>query len=139
MRILLADANPKVRAALRLVLANLDAVVETSDSPDIVRLLAEITANCPDIVLLDVDLPGAQLPRPAANPSLAELVQVLRSLCPALKIIALSSSPGAKQACLQAGVDAFFCKSDPPDELLDLLASALRGKQISRGRGVSII
>lgn len=126
MRILLADANPTVRAALRLVLANLDAVVETSDSPDIIHLLAEITANCPDIVLLDVDLPGAQPPRPVAEPSLAELVQVLRSLCPALKIIALGSSPGAKPPCLQAGVDAFFCKSDPPDELLESLASALR-------------
>lgn len=139
MRILLADANPKVRAALRLVLNNLATLVETCDSTDAVSLIAQITASCPDVVLLDVDLPGAQLPRPPANPSLAELVQIIRTLCPVLKIIALGSSPAAKQPCLQAGADAFFCKSDPPDELLESLALALRGNQNQRDPGVSVI
>lgn len=126
MRILLADANPKVRAALRLVLDNLACVAETSDSTDAVNLIAQITSHCPDIVLLDVDLPGVQLPRPAEIPSLAELMRTLRLLCPALKIIALGSSPSARQICLRAGAVAYFCKSDPPDELLAVLAHAMQ-------------
>ena len=121
MRILLADANPEVLAALRLVLEQQENLDLAAESRDAVNLMAQVVRCCPDVVLLDADLPGLQPHRRAKRSSLVELVETLRVLCPPLRVIALSSRPNAEKECRLAKVDAFFCKGDPPDGLLALL------------------
>jgi DNA-binding NarL/FixJ family response regulator len=125
MKILLADAHLEVRAALRLVLEQQTGFQVIGESRDAIELFAQVTNDCPDVVLLDPDLPGVQMPRRAARPSLAELIETLRKLCPALRVISLSSQPNAEKDCMLAKADAFFCKSDPPDALLALIQQIL--------------
>lgn len=120
--ILLADANPEVRAALRLVLEQQAGHRVAGEARDTVNLVAQVVHNCPQVLILDPNLPGLQAGKRPPGAALAELAGMLRHLCPRLRIVALSSRPEEQKTCEAARFDAFFCKSDPPDGLLALLA-----------------
>ena len=109
MRVLLADDQSKVRSALRLLLEQQPGTQVLGEAVDTTGLLDWVTVTCPDVVLLDWELPGLGVDR---------LLPTLRELCPCLKVIALSGRPEARQAALDAGVDAFVSKGDPPERLL---------------------
>ena len=109
MRILLADDQPKVRFALRVLLkrqSGLQVVGEAIEAQDLLEQTAQLS---PDLILLGWELPGC---------STTDLLPSLRSLCPSLVIIALSGRLEARQMALDCGADAFVSKSDPPDRLL---------------------
>jgi len=109
MHMLIADDQPQVRSALRLLLEQHPDLNVIGEAVDAQGLLDWVRAVCPDIVLLDWELP--ELPR-------NDVVSVLRALCPHLLVIALSGRPEARQAALDAGVNAFVSKGDPPERLL---------------------
>lgn len=127
MKILLADPHQEVRAALRLVLEQHPAICIVGEACDTIELFSQMTTDCPDVVLLDPDLPGLQIPRGTRRSPLSELVAILHKLCPALRVISLSSVPSTAKDHGLAKADAFFCKSDPPDALLALLQQILPG------------
>ena len=109
MRVLLADDQTKVRSALRLLLEQepgLSVVGEAAEAED---LLAQVGTECPDLVLLDWELP---------DQGGAATLAGLRAARPGLMVIALSGQPEARQAALAAGADAFVSKGDPPERLL---------------------
>lgn len=113
MKILLADDHSDVRSALRLLLEQQPGLSVTGEAANMNDLLAQIFAAHPDLVLLDWELPD--LPR-------SQVSSTLRSLYPPVKILALSGCPEARRPALAAGADAFICKSDPPETLLNTLA-----------------
>jgi len=114
MRILLADGQPKIRFALRLLLERQQGFTIVDEAADAVALLLQTMNTCPDLVLLAWDLPGmAEL----------DLVPALRRVCPGVVIISLSSRLEARRAALEAGVDAFVSKGDPPERLLAAIAN----------------
>lgn len=121
MRVLLADGNLEVCTALRLVLEHAGHTI-TSEVLDVVGLMAQATAICPDAIILDVDLSGLYTGKRQVASALSELIGMLHLLCPRAHLIALSSRPEACKSSLSAGANAFFCKSDPPDALLTMLA-----------------
>ena len=108
--ILLADHNPDLRSALRLLLKTrfgLELIVEASDME---QVLTQVEASLPDCIILDWELPGYPT---------RKRVPLLRALVPGLKVIALSIRPESKQAALQEGVDAFVCKTESPVVILE--------------------
>lgn len=109
VRMLIADDQPQVRSALRLLLEQQPDLNVIGEAVDAQGLLDWVRAVCPDMVLLDWELP--ELPRD-------DVVCALRALCPHLLVIALSGRPEARQAAVDAGVDAFVSKGDPPERLL---------------------
>ena len=112
MRVLLADDQTAVRAALRLLLeqeANIKVVGETADT---VGLFLAITQKAPELVLLDWELPG--LPP-------VQLLRLLRYERPLLKVVAMSSRPEAQPEAIEAGVHAFVSKSEPPERVLAVI------------------
>jgi DNA-binding NarL/FixJ family response regulator len=109
-RILLADDNPGLRSALRLLLETrleFELIVEARDME---HVLAQVEDSHPDCIILDWELPG----RPTR-----ERVSVLRTLVPDLKVIAFSARPESKQAALTEGAEAFISKNEPPILILD--------------------
>lgn len=104
-QILLADDNPDLRSALRLLLeTRLDMKLFT-EARDMEHVLAQAEDTRPDCIILDWELPG----RP-----LRERVGVLRALVPGAKIIVTSARPESRQEALSEGADAFADKADSP-------------------------
>ena len=114
IEILLADGHPQVRSAVRLLLQQQPDLHVLGEAVDTQGVLDWVSAACPDVVLLDWELPGLQR---------GDAIATLHAHCPQLKMIALSGRPETREAALTAGMDAFVSKGDPPEALL----SAVRG------------
>jgi DNA-binding NarL/FixJ family response regulator len=112
MRVVVADDQSDVRSALRLMLEEKTGITQVFEVSTSQELLLRLKSDCPDLVLLDFELPGT---RPG------ELLKALRLVCPGLRVIALSSRPQMKQMALNYGADVFVCKSDPPEILLNAI------------------
>jgi DNA-binding NarL/FixJ family response regulator len=109
VHILIADSQSRVRFALRSLLEEQSELVLAGEVTDCKELLAQVEAVCPDLVLIDWDLPGM---------ATVDLLPALQTICPGLHVIALSSRPEVKQDALAAGALAFVSKAGPPEPLL---------------------
>ena len=121
-RFLLADDNPDLRSALRLLLEtrlNAPTVLEARDHAS---LIDQSLAQQPDCLILDWELPGFND---------HNCLTGLRDLLPDLKIIVTSARPEAAQAAAAAQADAFICQTDPPSEILHAIH---RLNEIGQGR-----
>jgi DNA-binding NarL/FixJ family response regulator len=108
-RVLLADDEPTLRSALRLLLEQDAALFVVGEAAESNAAQRQVGTWSPDLLLLDWELPGV---------GGAALVNNLHTTAPNLRIIALSSRPEARDAALSAGVHAFVSKGDPPEYLL---------------------
>ena len=116
MRVLIADDEPRVRSALRLLLRQYPGIAIAGEA-DNVELALELTARQrPDLVLLDWELSGRNG---------ATVLKRLRAARQDMLVIALSGRPEARRVALDAGVDAFVSKGDPPEQLLSTLQTTL--------------
>lgn len=111
MRVLLADDEPKVRAALRLILEQLKEVELVEEVEDAAGLMNQLKESPPDLLLIDLELPGLR-----AGTRLSDL----RRYAP-LKVIVLSGNYQVPQMALVSGADAFVSKCEPPDHLFATL------------------
>ena len=115
-RVFLADAQLDERAALRLLLLDLDMQVvgEAADWPTV---LALAPATRPDLVVVDWGL--------VANESGAALPK-LRETCPAAMVIVLISHLDSRhQAAISAGADTFISKSETSMRVAERLRDAV--------------
>jgi DNA-binding NarL/FixJ family response regulator len=112
MNILIGDASPRVRFGLRLLLEQQPGWRVAGEAEEAQALLEEVRCGCPDLVLLDWELPGM----PAQ-----ELLTVIRQACPHLWVVFMSGKAELRQMALQAGADVFAYKADPPEKLLGLI------------------
>jgi DNA-binding NarL/FixJ family response regulator len=122
-RILLADDNPNLRSALRLLLETRLELELIMEAADMEHVLAQVENARPDCVILDWELPG----RPTR-----ERVSVLQALVPGLKVIALSTRPESKQIALAEGAEAFVSKADSPVVILDIIQKLCESEDQSK-------
>lgn len=116
MRVMIADDDRNVRSALRLLLEKeleleIDCEVENGR-----ELLNEVDQVRPDLVLLDWELPGFEQ---------GGLILEIKQCCPDTILVSLSGRPEARQQALQAGIDAFVSKGDPPEKVISALRKLL--------------
>jgi DNA-binding NarL/FixJ family response regulator len=111
MRVLLADDEPKVRSALRLILEQLKEVEAVDEVTDAISLTSQLKNSPPDLLLVDLELPGLR-----SNEQLSDL----RRYAP-LKVIVLSGQYKPPKMALVSGADAFISKCEPPDRLFAAL------------------
>jgi DNA-binding NarL/FixJ family response regulator len=120
MRVFVADAEPEVRAALRLMLNQEPGMMVVGEANRSHELADRMYAARADLVLLDWELPG----QPAAD-----LIRALRAKRVRQPfVIALSVRPDRKAAALAAGADDFVSKTDPPERLRAALHRAVEGR-----------
>jgi DNA-binding NarL/FixJ family response regulator len=115
MRVLIADPQPKVRFALRVLLQRQPDIEVVGEAIDACSLLAHARSDCPDLILLGWELPGE---------TMECLLPALRNACPQAVVIALSGRLEAQRSAITAGVDVFVSKSAPPEQLLAAIASS---------------
>lgn len=110
VRVVLADDEPLVRAGLRTVLEAGGAVRVVGEADDGPALLAQVDRHRPDVVLVDVQMPGGGL-------------AALRTLCarpdapPAAVLTTFDLDEYVAEA-LQIGVQGFLLKDAEPDALV---------------------
>ncbi len=126
MRVILADHRREIRSALRLLLEQqTDAWDILGEAADLYELAACLKKACPDVLLLDWELPGLCADRWNPNPDRpAGMLIRLREICPQMRIVALSSQPEECTLALRAGADEIVCKTDPPEQLLEKMSIA---------------
>ncbi len=112
MLIVLADRRSEVRFALRVLLERQPGLEVAGEAVNTEDLLNRVEGECPDLVLLDWDLPGLLA---------GQTIAALRVFCPDISVIVMSGRFEVKQAALTAGVDAFVHKTNPPDFLLSAI------------------
>jgi DNA-binding NarL/FixJ family response regulator len=122
MRVLIADNNSRIRYALRLVLVHNMGCQVAGEITDASELVEQVRQIRPDILIMDINLPGLHAGVRADAVSLLELVRTLRQVCPHLHIAALSSRPEDQGMCEKAGFDISILKNDPPDALINWLS-----------------
>jgi DNA-binding NarL/FixJ family response regulator len=117
MRVLIADDEPRVRSALRLLLRQHPGIAVTGEANNVELALELAARQRPDLVLLDWELSGRNG---------TTTLKRLRAVRQGIMVIALSGRPEARRAALDAGVDAFVSKGDPPERLLSTLQATLQ-------------
>ena len=125
MRVAIADGHALVRGALMALLGaedDLDVVGEAGDGE---RALAVIERARPDVVLVDLDLPGAggleTARRIFSNPVLE-----------GVRVIVLSESDDDDKlfGALRAGASGFLVKDTEPADLLEAVRAVARGEAL---------
>ena len=120
IRVVIADDHPLVRAGLRQVLADepeIEVVGEAADGDETVVVLR---ATEPDVVLLDITMPGAPFPG---------LLRLLRSAFPRIEVLIVTMH-GEDQFAVRAlkeGAAGYLTKQQPPQEVVHAI------KQIAGG------
>lgn len=129
-RILLVDDHPMFRWGVRQFIACLpefEVVGESSDGLDALEKICELK---PDIILLDMEMPGLN-----GLELLSELKQRVKH---PLKIIVLSQSSSVSlcQQLHQAGINGYLLKTEGIDEISKALSTVLKGESyFSPGMG----
>jgi len=122
MKLLIGDAQPRVRFGLRLLCEQQPGWHIAGEVDDAQALLEAVSLDCPDLVLLDWELPGM--------PAEALLVQI-RQLCPRLGVVFMSGKIELRSIALLAGADIFAYKADPPEKLLEQIREFMGEKHKS--------
>jgi len=120
IQILIADDHGVLRAGLRTLLnaePNLEVIAEASDGNDVLRLASELH---PDIVLLDISMPG---------PGGIEVTRRLKEALPELRVLILTAHEDESllREAVQAGAAGYIIKRAVESELINAIHSVWRG------------
>ena len=122
IKILIADDHPILRKTLSNYLsqeAGIQIVGETGNTKGLLEKISELQ---PDLLLLDVNMPG---------PGIVETVENLKEHSPDLQVLVLSASKetGKVLSLLKAGVRGYVLKEDKPRQLLEAIRTVAAGEE----------
>ena len=120
IRVALVDDEAMVRVGLRMVLSaepDLEVVGEAADGGAAVAMVAETS---PDVVLMDVRMPGVDG---------IEGARRVLAATPEVKVVVLTTFDEDEyvEAALRAGVSGFLLKVAPPERLVDAVRTVASG------------
>ncbi|MBM9615127.1 response regulator transcription factor [Desulfobulbus rhabdoformis] len=116
IRVFLADDHPLFRAGLRLSFRDTDDLEIIGEAENSFSAVESISQLFPDIVLMDVDMPGL---------SGLAAIRMLRKTMPDLKVLVLSSYNDTEyiQESMRTGAVGYVLKSINIDELKQIIRS----------------
>ncbi len=122
-RIILADDHPLVLEALRTLLDGQPGFKVIGTAADGRQLLDQVRQLRPDLVILDLQLPGING---------LECLRRIKALDPAPQVVVLSAFGDAEtvRAVVQAGAEGFVLKTDPPAQVVNAVRQVLGGQLV---------
>jgi NarL family two-component system response regulator LiaR len=126
IRVLIADDHPLTRMGIRAVLekaADIQIVGEARDGTEAEQMATEL---CPDILLLDLVMPG---------PTAWEIEEWVRAHCPETVTLILTAHDRDYYLtrAVEVGVSGYLTKDQPPQMLLEAIRHAARGEALIIG------
>lgn len=120
IRVSVVEDNKQVREGLVRLINLSDGFKCVSQHPDGESALRELPGIKPDVVLMDINLPGM---------SGVECVRQLKPLIPNTQIVMLTVYENTDLifSALAAGATGYLLKQTPPDELLNAIRDVHRG------------
>jgi DNA-binding NarL/FixJ family response regulator len=122
MRVLLVDDHSVVREGLRAVLRRLMPGASVAEAETAAQALAQATTSAPDLVLVDINLPGM---------SGLELLRRFHAAQPLAKLLVVAgeADPWTVHQALQAGAAGYLLKTNASDHLPQALQAVRLGKR----------
>jgi two-component system, NarL family, invasion response regulator UvrY len=122
MRIVIADDHPVVRRGLKEIVEDALRPAEVDEACNAAELLALVGTRKPDVVLLDISMPGR---------SGLEALKDLRREHPKLPMLVLSvhSEDQFAVRSIKAGASGYLTKDTAPEELVDAIRTVLAGRK----------
>lgn len=120
MKILIVDDHPIVRAGVRRLLAA-EPGVEIAEAASGKEALTLARANQPDLVILDLNLPGM-----GGFDIIARLVRDKPR--PRILVLSMHDDPIFAMRALEAGADGYVSKNAPPTQILEAVARLAKGQ-----------
>jgi two-component system, NarL family, response regulator NreC len=118
IRVVLADDHAVVRAGLRLLLDAEEALEVIAEAGDIDNAKRMVRAHRPHVLVLDLNMPGADsLP---AIPELAEQTAVV--------VLTMQNDPGFARQAMQSGAKGYVLKEAADAELVQAVHAAAQGR-----------
>jgi DNA-binding NarL/FixJ family response regulator len=123
IKVLIVDDHPVVRLGLKAALDMEEDMEVVSEQEDAEGALREARASSPDVVLMDVRMPGV---------GGIEGCRIIRAELPNTKVIMLTSSSDeeAVMASIMAGAAGYLLKNTGRSELLDAIRGVASGKSL---------
>lgn len=115
MRVLIVDDSPTIRKRLQELLAPIDGLSVIAEAGDAARALEIARQERPDVTIVDLSLPeGTGI----------EVLQGIKAVDPRSVVMVLTNYAldENRRACLDAGADYFFDKSNDFDRVPGLLS-----------------
>lgn len=121
IRVVVVDDHPVVRQGLRTFLATQEGITVVGEAADGAGARATVRDVAPDVVLLDLVMPGSD-----GVLTIATLV----AENPGTKVLVLTSFPDDDKlvAAVQAGASGYLLKDVAPTELSDAIRAVARGE-----------
>ena len=120
IRVLIADDHQVVRSGLEQLLATADDIELAGMAADGAEAVAQAAALAPDIVLMDLSMPGIDG---------IEATRAITAAGTATQVVVLTSFSDKQRIldALDAGAAGYVLKHAEPDELLDAIRAAHEG------------
>jgi len=123
LKIMLVDDHALFRSGVSLLLkqeADFDIVGESADGLDAVK---RVRQYAPDIVLLDLNMPGL---------SGLEALQLIKQDCPQVKVLILTVSEEGEELAqaLRSGASGYLLKNMDAESLIDHIRKVAAGKTV---------
>lgn len=122
IRVLVVDDHAVVRSGLRRVLDAEPDIETVGEAPDAERAVFEAIEHKPDVVLMDVVMPGK---------SGIEIIPALKQSVPETKILVLSmqDDPRYLREAFEAGASGYVLKDAADTEVVDAVRAVAAGER----------
>ena len=123
IRVVVVDDEPMVCAHLRTILGSAGDIEVVGEAHDGAAGVAEVTRSGPDVVLMDLRMPGTD--------GLTAIERITRMAGPPV-IVVLTTFDADQYVlrALRAGAAGFLVKSTPPEDLIGLVRVAAEGHTV---------
>jgi two-component system, NarL family, response regulator NreC len=118
IRLVIADHHAVVRSGLRLVLEAEEGMAVVAEAGEIETAMRMVAAHHPDVLVLDLNMPGA-----ASLPAIPEF-----ALNTAIVVLTMQNDPAFAREALQSGALGYVLKEAADSELVSAVRAAAEGR-----------